>query len=303
MPQLIERAIGQMEQRMQARGGSADAQTPQTRRPPPAEPLDREAANAPRFEEATARAAPAQPPTFQIPHAKLRRRGFISPTECGSTLSEEIRIVKRQLMKSMAFDRWDRAQPGGRIVMITSARAGEGKSFVALNLALSFAMDEGIAALLIDAGNNRSTAAELLGVPREPGLIEALVEPRAPLAALVRKSEGSSFAFLPPGRMVPSATALFGGEGMTELLQDALRLEPAGVIVVDAPPLLFATEAMELAQRAGQVLVVVEAEATSDAALRSALDLLAPCANVSLVLNKGPRFTAARFGTPRPAAG
>lgn len=303
MPQLIERAVGRTKQGGQARAiASLDAPTG---RPTTLESQACEVADARQGAEAAVGPSADSgfnPPTFQIPYEKLRRQGFISPAHRGSRLAEEIRFIKRHLMKEMASDGRGRAHFERRVIMVTSARAGEGKSFVALNLALSFAMDEGIPALLIDADHTGSTASDLLGVPNAPGLIEGLVEPRMPLGALARKSEGLPFTFLPPGRSVPSATALFGGAGMAELLRDAGRLDPGGTIVVDAPPLLSTTEAMELALRAGNILVVVEAGATSDAAVRSALDLLEPRANVSLVLNKAPRFAAFGNGYAREAA-
>lgn len=236
--------------------------------------------------------------TFNVSSARLDRRGFITPETRGSRLSEEMRLLKYQLVRRVGADGTGApAALAGWTIMVTSARPREGKSFVALNLALSFLVDERVPTLLIDADHARSALDELLAIPRSPGLTDALRDETVPLGALVRRAEDLPLSVIPPGARVASATDLYAGPRMDRLLTDVCRNHASGPIIIDAPPLLSATEALVLTSMAAAVLLVVEAEFTTDVALQSALELLEPCPNVSLVLNKAPRGTAERFGS------
>src|SRR5580704_8780256 len=72
---------------------------------------------------------------------QLARHGIRMPTEGRSKSVEEFRLIKRNLMNAWSQDGAAADQPPGRLIMITSARPGEGKSFVAINLALAFACE------------------------------------------------------------------------------------------------------------------------------------------------------------------
>jgi protein-tyrosine kinase len=236
--------------------------------------------------------------SFTIARARLGRRGFITPETRRSRLSEEMRLLKHQLIRRVGAEGIGTpAALAGWTIMVTSARPREGKSFVALNLALSFLIDEHIPVLLIDADHAHSALDELLGIPRSPGLTDALRDETVSLASLVRRAEDLPLGVIPPGTNVASATDLYAGPRMDRLLTEACRSHPSGPVIIDAPPLLSVTEAMVLATMAAAVLLVVEAEFTTDVTLQSALELLEPCPNVSLVLNKAPRGATERFGS------
>lgn len=248
--------------------------------------------------EAVARERAAEPLAFPLPVKHLGQRGFITPKARRTRLSEEVRLVKHQLMRQMNLDGGGRrVEDADHIIMVTSARPREGKSFVALNLALSFAIDEHIPALLIDADYARSGHDHLLRIPRSPGLIETLLDSSLSLASVTRRAEGLPFAFVPPGGSVASATDLYAGPRMAALLREACHANNRGVVIIDGPSLLSTTEAVVLAPQAKHILLVVDADHTSKSALRSALELLEPCKNVSLVLNMVARGAAERFGT------
>lgn len=242
-----------------------------------------------------ARGLVAEPTSLSLPFKDLAKRGFITPNGRRSRLSEEVRLVKRQLMRQMELD--DGGMPTtNRTIVVTSARPGEGKSFVALNLALSFAIDERIPVLLVDADYARSACDDLLHVPRSPGLLETLLDNPVPLNAVIRRDAGLPFAYMPPGSSVASATNLYAGSRMAALLHDACEACDSRVVIVDGPSVLSTTEAIVLASQANDTLLVVDADHTSKSTLEAALDLLAPCKSVSLVLNMAARDAAEHFG-------
>lgn len=245
--------------------------------------------------EAVARGPASEPVPFSLPFKRLAKCGFVTPDSRRSRLSEEVRLIKHQLMRQMDLDE-SRLAAGDTIVLVTSARLGEGKSFIALNLALSFAIDERIPVLLIDGDYARSAYERLLGVPRSPGLIDILLDPSLALEGTMRCANGLPLAFLPPGTITASAADLYAGPRMASLLRQACQGHPRRMVIIDGPPVLSTTEAIVLATQATEILLIVDADHTAKTTLHSALDLLAPFKNVSLVLNMAARGGAEHFG-------
>jgi len=233
--------------------------------------------------------------TFQLPCAQLARRGLITPENRRSRLAEEVRLIKHQLLRRMASKHKGVVEWSDQaIIMVTSARPEEGKSTVALNLALSFAIDERLPVMLIDADYVRSRNSNLLQLPHAPGLTDVLRDHAAGLKTVTHLAEGFPLRIVLPGSHVTSATDLYAGERMSACLTEAGR---SNIVIIDTPPLLSTTEAIVLAPHAKEIVLVVEAERTTQAALEAALGLLEPCENVSLVLNKSERSSVERFGS------
>ena len=148
--------------------------------------------------------------------------------------------------------------------------------------------------MLIDTDYVRSKNSDLLQLPRAPGLTDVLHNPALSLRSVLHISEGLPFRIVLPGSHDTSATDLYAGERMSACLSEAGR---SSIVIVDTPPLLSTTEAIVLAPQAKEIVLVVEAERTTQAALEAALGLLEPCENVSLVLNKSKRSSVERFGS------
>jgi len=235
--------------------------------------------------------APARRSTeVTIDLERLKAKGFITPDTRRSRLSEEIRLIKRRLMQRMSLFATDKAGEAaeslGHVIMVTSARPEEGKSFLSLNLALSFIADEGYNVLLIDADILRPAILSTLGLKAKKGLVDILRDPKMEMADVLLRDHSLRLTLLPSGQPVASATELFGGPQMHQFVEKIARRYPDRVIIFDAPPVLASTEPLAIAQHVGQILFVVEANATSQRAVQSALELLEPCENISFVLNK-----------------
>jgi exopolysaccharide/PEP-CTERM locus tyrosine autokinase len=271
-------------------------QTNTARRESPAvEPVRETAPVAPRL-------APISPPPLpyteiRIDPAKLRDLGLAGPADRRSRLAEEMRLLKRRLIQRMN-PLASEAEGRTNLVLVTSAVPGEGKSFIALNLALSFIADEHFDVLLIDADAMRPTILKMLGLPPSRGLSDLLMHPEMDPSEVLLRDPELRLSILPPGGEVSSATDLYGGPHMKDLVKRLGRAQPNRIVILDAPPVLATTEPIMLAHIVDQVLMVVEADRTAHSAIKSALDLLEPCDNVSLILNKAMGSKSAdQFGS------
>ncbi len=250
--------------------------------------------------------APAPRPGAPIPHRRLVPRaprqlidrtllaehGLIDPETNAGALAEEFRIVKRQLLRSAP------GLPHGRRILVTSAQPDEGKSFCVLNLALSLASEQDVSVILIDGDFARADVTRKLGILPGPGLTDALIDPSVALADCIIPTDLPGLSILPAGAATPRDTELLSAQRMADLL-DALEADaPERIILFDSMPLLAASSPGVIAQHCGQVLVVVRADVTREAALRDAIGLVGQHNGISLLLNR-VRFTpeGRRFGS------
>lgn len=226
---------------------------------------------------------------FVLDFARLRENGFITPYNRRSRVSEEFRLIKRRLMQRMALNREGgqvRARGREHVILVTSARPGEGKSFNAVNLALSIVLDEGFNVLLVDADVARPSLSKQFNVQAPRGLTDLLGTNPPDMADVLLRERNHPLSFLPAGTSVASATDLFGSPRMNALMDDIADRYTDRIIIFDGPPLLASTEPVVLAQHVGQIVFVVDSDRTSRSAVESALDLLDRHDNVNLVLNK-----------------
>lgn len=217
--------------------------------------------------------------------ARLEALGLLSPRTRRSRLAEEIRLIKRRLIQQLG-PVLDVDLPLGAVLMVTSARPGEGRSFVAANLALSFALDEQVEAVLVEADVHTPTLGHALGLPQAPGLVDLLSDPTIDPDHALLIDDALGLTLLAAGRPVTTASHLFGSHRAKDLLRALATLAEGSVVIVDTPPLLTSTEALALTQAVDHVVLVVEADRTSRADVGSALDMLENVPGISLVLNK-----------------
>ncbi len=111
----------------------------------------------------------AEPRHGQVALQDLRDGGFIVPDSGATALAEEFRIVKRQLLRGMD------ETPTGRTILICSARPDEGKTFCAINLAISLAAEKDVEVILVDADVAKPEILSTLGLEGGPGLIDAIL--------------------------------------------------------------------------------------------------------------------------------
>jgi exopolysaccharide/PEP-CTERM locus tyrosine autokinase len=231
---------------------------------------------------------------MELNFSRLREKGFVVPGD-RSTTAEEIRLIKRTLLRQAFSD--GRPQGTSHLIMVTSARPSEGKTFMAINLALSMALEKDITVLLIDADVAQPAVPGVLGFESDRGLLDLLVDPKLDMSEVMIRTNIETLSILPAGRDTPNANELLASAKMEALVDDIARRYPDRVIIFDTPPVLVRTETSVLAAHVGQVAFVIEAEHTNETAVKESLELLNGCSNIGLILNKlRSSYGTERFG-------
>ena len=215
----------------------------------------------------------------------IARHGILTPRAERSNLADELRVIKRPLLRNVA-GKGVAPVKNGNLIMVTSAVPGEGKSFTAANLAMSIAMELDHTVLLVDADVARPSLPELFGLPPSKGLLDVLVNPETGLNQVMLRTNIEKLSILPSGTRHPHATELLASDAMARLLDELATRYSDRVIIFDSPPLLVTTEARALASHMGQVVLVVRAERTTHAEVRHALSLIDVAPVKMLMLNQ-----------------
>jgi protein-tyrosine kinase len=246
--------------------------------------------------EAPAQTVPAPSRFGTVDREGLLALGYILPDAPVTALAEEFRIIKRQLLLKVSGGSQVAADKR-QTILVCSAQPDEGKTFCALNLALSLAAERDVEVLLVDADVAKPEVVKLLGLEDGPGLIDAIAEPDADVNAFVIGTDIPGLSVLPAGRRVNNVTELLASGRTRQVLADLTRRHPRRVVIFDSPPALMASPASVLAFHVGQVLLVVRADETTEANLKEAVSLLSACEHLNLMLNAaGVAATSRRFG-------
>lgn len=237
---------------------------------------------------------PAQP----LDRVAMAEAGYLIPGGTVSGLGEEFRIVKRELLAKMRGTHGYNAVPNGNVILVTSAHPGDGKSFCAINLAISLAAENDLEVLLVDGDFAKPGIPQALGIKAETGLMDVLTDPALRIEDVVIRTDMPSLAILAAGKATVTDAEHLGSARTDALIASLVAGRPNRVVIFDSPPLLAASVAPVLAAHVGQTLIVVRADTTTETALRDAAGLLGGCASISLLLN-GVKFSASgrRFGT------
>lgn len=233
---------------------------------------------------AAPRATPRPGAEVKIDRALLAERGMLVPGAPIGALVEEFRLVKRQLLTTA---RGVRVRSGdlSRTILVTSAQPDDGKTYCALNLAISMAAERDLEILLIDADFAKPDVMARLGLSEGRGLLDVLADPQVELESCVVRTDIPHLSLLPCGTKSNADTELVASARTGELIAQLLAADPRRVLIFDSPPVLAASPAAALAHHAGQVMLVVRADRTSESDLREAIDLLDGCEDIQLLLN------------------
>ena len=224
----------------------------------------------------------------------LERNGIVTPMAPRSRIADQFRVVKRPLIRN-AMGKGSAAITHGNLIMVTSALAGEGKSFTSLNLAISIAAELDNTVMLVDADVARPSILPMLGLPASRGLLDVL-EDSAELSSVLLRTNIDKLTILPSGTAHPRATELLASDAMRNLLNDIATRYSDRIVIFDSPPLLLTTEARVLASHMGQVVIVVQAGKTLQSDVQSALATIDSCPIRLMLLNQAQASSHGGYG-------
>ena len=269
---------------------------------PPAAPVIPAAPVAPEPVPAASRPLPVMVPVrprpahgvAEIDRVALAEAGCIVPEAPVSGLAEEFRLIKHQLLA--AIDASKQPEERRRAVLICSAQPKAGKTFCAVNLALSLAGEKEVEVLFIEGDFIKPDALAMLGIAGGPGFVDALADPGADPESFVIRTDLPGLSVLPAGAKTNNVPELLASDRSREVLAKLIASDQRRIILFDSPPALMASHATVLAGLVGRALVVVRADQTTEADLRETIGLLQGC-EISLVLNgAGLAVTGRKYG-------
>jgi receptor protein-tyrosine kinase len=225
--------------------------------------------------------------SIEVDLERLEGMGYLVPDSARTQLTGELRVIKRPLLNNV---RGKSAAPveHANLIMVTSALPGEGKTFMAINLALSIATELDTHVLLVEADSSRPATMTRLGLEQRKGLLDVLTDPQVQMSDVLLRTNIDKLTLLPVGSVTAQASELLSSNSMQKLLDEVAGRYPDRIVVFDAPPLLPTPEARAFAPYMGQIVVVVEAGKTAQAAVVQALEMVEKCPVVMTILNKAP---------------
>ena len=226
---------------------------------------------------------------IELDLAHMRDSGMVTAAGGRTMLVEDFRIIKRPLIKRAFAERAPGDKPGN-LIMITSSLPGEGKTYCAINLAMSIAMELDNTVLLVDADVARPSILRVLGLPAHRGLMDLLLDDKLDMGDVMLRTNVDTLSILPAGTSNPRATELLASHTMSAFVAEIANRYPDRIVIFDSPPLLLTSEAHVLASHMGQIVVVVESETTTQHAVKESLRQLEGLSNVNLIYNKTREF-------------
>ena len=216
---------------------------------------------------------------------KARALGMLTPGDSEKSIAEQFRRIKRPLLNN-AFGLESTLVENGNLIMVTSALPSEGKTFVSVSLAISIAMELDKTVLLVDADMVKESATQLFSKTEELGLLDVIVEPHVHLEDVIIPTDVPKLSLLPAGKLRAKATELLASGNMKQITQELASRYEDRVILFDSPPLLVTSESSVLASLMGQIVMVVEAEKTTQKRVADAVAMLDENKPIGMLLNK-----------------
>lgn len=225
-------------------------------------------------------------PPWHVSVDTLREIGLI-PTEreAESRLVDELRRVKRPLLDQAVGSRKTNLPAHRRRIVVTSAVPGEGKTFTAMNLALSMAREPDFEVVLVDGDIPKADITRALGLQNRPGLMDVLANQHLRPEDAIVCTDIPNLQVVPAGTHNPLTAELFRSRRMKHVLDVIGGQNQRRLLVFDSAPLLATSESQVMAAHMGQAVMVVAAGRTGKQELKAAMQCLEESLYVGLVLN------------------
>jgi protein-tyrosine kinase len=225
----------------------------------------------------------------------LEERGYLIDNGIRKSIKDEFRQIKRKLLNN-AFGNVSKTLHHSNLIMVSSAKPNEGKTFVAINLALSIALEQDKTVLLIDADVLRPSVIRELGIDEQPGLIEYLLGQSEQVSDIIYNTDIDKLKLIPAGTPHHLSNELLASEKMAQFANELANRYPDRIVIFDCPPLIGVTETLVLANLMGQAVIVVEESKTPITDIQAATEHLNEDLALGLVLNKAIRSHKDLYG-------
>jgi protein-tyrosine kinase len=214
----------------------------------------------------------------------LRAGGYLPEEDQDRQSAEQYRRIKRPLIDKALSGKITVGEP--RVIMITSALPGDGKTFTSINLAMSMALERDITVLMVDCDVAKRHVSEIVGMKQDAGLLDALVDESVDIESLVAPTNLRGLSILPAGTRVESTAELLSSNRMRQVIAGLCSRVPRRILLLDSPPLLITNEGQALVKIAGQIVLVVRAGHTPRQAVQDAIALFDTQQAGGLILNQ-----------------
>jgi len=211
--------------------------------------------------------------------------GF-DPKLIACTAPKSIDAESFKTLKAQILFRKDGSTP--RIILVTSAFPGEGKTFVAANLAVTFAKGVNEHSLFVDCDFHHPDAHRMLGYSNRVGLQDYL-SGKMELSELLIRTKIDKLSLLTAGSPTPNPSELLSSTMMKEFFKEVKERYQDRYVVVDCAPSHIMAEVSVLANYVDSVIFVVMAHKTSKAVIRECIEKLGKEKIIGIVFNRHDR--------------
>jgi capsular exopolysaccharide synthesis family protein len=214
--------------------------------------------------------------TVEIAPHVLERHRVTSVNQ--DTSGDPFKMLRTQVLMQMR-------QHGWQTLAITSPNKGAGKSTIALNLAISFAMELDYTSLLVDADLRDPDVRKMLELEPGPGLADYLTG-RASIEELLIHPNIGNLVVLPGGVPITSTSELMRSPMMADMVRAMRARYRDRLIVFDVPPVLAGADTLALSAYMDATILIVEERKTRVEDITRSCELLRNSNMIGIVLNK-----------------
>jgi Mrp family chromosome partitioning ATPase len=221
----------------------------------------------------------------------LRANRIVAPFP-GNQNSDVFRMLRTQILQRMR-------QRNARTLGICSARENEGKSLVALNLAISISQIEGHSVLLVELDLRRPSLLKILELSVDKGIDDVLAGDATVAECLINPSYDPGYEglfILPTRKPRLFSSEIMSSPKMASLTSELRSRHPDRFVLYDLPPMLFGDDCLAITSRLDACLFVVEEGKTRKSELQRALSLIDKDTLVGTVLNKASKGSHRYYG-------
>ncbi len=222
---------------------------------------------------------PAYTKTRSVPvNPDVLKRNKVFAFFQGHPMADSLKILQTQVLSRLET-------LGGNTIMVTSANRAEGKTLMAVNLAVSMARELNRTVLLVDTNLRSSSVLDVLGMEPQRGLSDYLLK-EAEVPDLLIHPGIQKLVLLPAGRPLPHSAELLGSPRMGALVREMRERYPERLVLFDTPALLSSADALAFSRFVDGILLVAETEKTSRQEIQRMTELLQGKPVLGTVLNK-----------------